>query len=57
MDIGKQIQENFASWDEYMESYFLGYEYWSEESSDERRTAYEELRETPDSPYSIRLEY
>ncbi|MCM0665444.1 YbeU/YbeR family protein [Flavobacterium tyrosinilyticum] len=25
----KKIQENFDSWDDYMNNYFLGYQYWS----------------------------
>jgi hypothetical protein len=31
----------------------VGYEYWAEESSDERRAVYEELKAAPDSPYQL----
>ena len=36
-----------------MESYFVGYEYWAEEDSQERRALYEELKAAPDSPYRL----
>lgn len=36
-----------------MESYFRGYEYWAEESSDERRDIYEEIKADPNGPYSL----
>lgn len=51
--LGKHIQSTFASWDEFTESYLLGYEYWAEESSDERRAVYEEIKAAPDSPYNL----
>ena len=50
---GWEIQEHFDSWDEFMESYFLGYEYWSEESSGERRLVYKKLKDMEDGPYTI----
>ena len=36
-----------------MESYFAGYEYWAEESSEERRGIYADLKAASDSPYSV----
>lgn len=51
--IGEMIQNTFDSWDSYMESYLLGYEYWAEESSDERRAIYDELKTASDNPYAI----
>ena len=36
-----------------MESYLCGYEYWAEESSEERRTIYEELKSRDDNPYAV----
>ena len=36
-----------------MESYFAGYEYWSEESSDERRDIYEDLKSSSDNPFAL----
>lgn len=53
MDVAKMIQGSFDSWDDYMESYFTGYEYWSEESSEDRRGVYEELQSTADNPFSV----
>lgn len=53
MDVAKMIQGSFDSWDDYMESYFTGYEYWSEESSEDRRGVYEELQSAADNPFSV----
>ena len=36
-----------------MENYLVGYEYWAEESSDERRAIYEELNAASDNPYAV----
>lgn len=41
------------SWDEFYESYFAGYEYWSEESSDERRAIYDEINGEAHSPFQL----
>lgn len=53
LELAKTIQENFDSWDSFMESYFLGYEYWAEEDSADRREIYEELKAASDSPYNL----
>ncbi len=53
MEVAKMIQESFDSWDDFMESYFVGYEYWAEESSEERRGIYEEMKAQADSPYNV----
>lgn len=53
LEIALMIQSSFDSWDSFMESYFMGYEYWAEESSDERRAVYEELKQASDSPYNL----
>ncbi len=53
MDIAVVMQESFSSWDEMMDSYLRGYEYWAEESSDERRAVYEDLKAQPNSPFNI----
>lgn len=47
------IQNTFDSWDSLMESYFVGYEYWAGESSDERREIYEEIKSASDSPFQL----
>lgn len=36
----------------FMESYLAGYEYWSEESSGERREIYETLKSSSASPFA-----
>ena len=38
-----------------MSSYMRGYEYWAEESADERRALYEDLKTREDNPYSVDL--
>lgn len=48
-----EIQSSFDSWDSFMESYFIGYEYWAEELSDERRGIYEDLKAASDSPFHV----
>ncbi len=53
METAVVIQSTFDSWDDFMESYFLGYEYWAEESSDERRALYEEIKASSDSPFQL----
>ena len=53
LETAKVIQGTFDSWDSFMESYFVGYEYWSEESSDDRREIYEEIKTASDSPFSL----
>ena len=53
METAVVIQSTFDSWDDFMESYFLGYEYWAEESSDERRALYEEIKAASDSPFQL----
>ena len=53
LEIAKIIQPLFSSWDDLIDSYLRGYEYWSQESSEERRAIYEDLKEREDSPYKI----
>ena len=53
LEVAKEIQNSYDSWDQFMEGYFIGYEYWTFESSDERKTIYEELKAAADSPYKI----
>lgn len=47
------VQTTFDSWDSFMESYFAGYEYWSEESSDARREIFENLKASTDNPFVL----
>lgn len=53
LEIAGTIQGMYGSWDEFMESYFAGYEWWSGESSAERRAVYEDLKAASDSPYNL----
>ena len=53
MEIAQMMQPLYSSWDEAMNSYLLGYEYWAEESADERRAVYEELKAEEDSVYNV----
>lgn len=53
LSLAKTIQSTFDSWDGFMESYFAGYEYWSEESSDDRREIYESLKSADDNPFRL----
>ncbi|MBR1476813.1 MAG: DUF1266 domain-containing protein [Lachnospiraceae bacterium] len=53
LEIAKIVQPIFASWDEYVDSYLLGYEFWAQESPEKRRQIYEELKAGDDNPYSV----
>lgn len=53
LEIAKTLQPLYESWDELTDSYLRGYEYWAEESSDERREIYDSLKEKTDNPYAI----
>lgn len=53
LEIAKDIQASFDSWDSFMESYFIGYEYWAEEDSSDRREIYEELKSSSDNPFRL----
>lgn len=53
LEIAQTAQPLFDSWDSMIESYLRGYEYWSEESADERRAVYEELKAKDDNPYAV----
>lgn len=53
LEVAKTIQNTFDSWDSLMDSYFAGYEYWSEEDSSERREIYEGIKAESDSPFNL----
>jgi len=53
LEIALITQKAFDSWDDFTDSYMMGYEYWAEEGSDFRRMVYEMLLEEPDSPYRL----
>lgn len=53
LEIAQIVQAEFGSWDELVESYMVGYEYWAEESGEDRRSIYEDLKTRDDNPYAI----
>ena len=60
LETARMIQTAFDSWDAFMNSYFLGYSYWSgndpEDTSSqayERRKLYEELKAEKNGIYSV----
>lgn len=53
LKIAKKAQKRFSSWDEFYESYFAGYEYWAQESSDDRRAIYEGIKVDEHSPFKL----
>ena len=53
LEIGRIMQPVFDSWDDMVDSYLMGYEYWTGESSDERRRVYEDLKGRDDNPYTV----
>ncbi|MDR2025915.1 MAG: DUF1266 domain-containing protein [Hungatella sp.] len=53
LEIAQTIQKRFSSWDEMMESYLRGYEYWAYESGDARREVYEDIKTRDNSPYLL----
>ncbi len=53
LEVAKTIQNTFDSWDSLMDSYFAGYEYWSEDNSGERREIYEGIKAEADSPFNL----
>lgn len=44
LEIAQTVQPLYESWDELVDSYMCGYEYWQGDSSAERRAVYEELK-------------
>lgn len=53
LEIAGELQPMYSSWDELVDSYLRGYEYWAEESCEERRAVYEELKTRDDNPFSV----
>lgn len=53
LEIAQTMQPLFDSWDSLMDSYLRGYEFWSEESADERRAICEDLKSREDNPYAV----
>ncbi len=53
LEIAAMVQSEYDSWDELMDSYLRGYEFWAEESSDKRREVYEKLKKKSKGPYKV----
>ncbi|MCM1267020.1 MAG: DUF1266 domain-containing protein [Bacteroidales bacterium] len=53
LEIAKTIQNSFDSWDDFMESYLIGYEYAMEADSAERREIYEQLKASSENPFQL----
>ena len=47
------MQPMYESWDDLMDSYLWGYDYWAGEESTERRGIYEKLKGQSDNPFRI----
>ena len=53
LDIARRVQKEFDSWDNFMASYFTGYEYWSDDEGGQRQRVYMALKGKPDSLYKL----
>lgn len=60
MEIAKELQSTYDSWDDMMASYLYGYQYWSEEDATDtasetyiRHQLYEQLKQNKESPYQL----
>lgn len=53
LELGKKIQKEFSSWDEFVASYCLGFEFWSYSDSTERVEIYEKLKAQENGPYQV----
>lgn len=60
LEIAKKLQKTYSSWDELIESYMTGYNYWQEEDpkapdseTAKRQKVFDELKSGRDNPYTI----
>lgn len=60
LGIAKQIQNTFNSWDDFMQSYLYGFQYWNEDDVKEkgsgsynRAETYKKIKEMKNSPYEL----
>lgn len=53
LEVAKEIQKSFSSWEEFVEDYLKGYEERSGDSSKERREIYENLKASQWNPYEV----
>lgn len=60
LEIAKMLQQSYSSWDDLIQSYLYGYQYWQEDDAADqtsgtaqRRAVYDKLKEREDNPYQI----
>lgn len=60
LEIATRLQSTFGSWDEMMQSYLYGFQYWAQDDMEnpdsdsyERREIYNTLKEMPNGPFSV----
>lgn len=53
LEVAQIMQPMYESWDDLMDSYLWGYDYWAGEESTERRGIYEKLKGQSDNPFRI----
>lgn len=60
LEIAKSLQQTYSSWDDMVDSYLYGYQYWQEDDpgdadspTAERRAVYEKLKSGSDNPYTL----
>lgn len=55
LEIAKQMQPRFSSWEDMAESYLRGYEYWkrSADAYKQRKEIYDRLKNSADNPYTV----
>lgn len=53
LEIARQVQKMYSSWDNFQAAYFKGYEYWADDSSSKRQQVYRALKSKPNSLYNL----
>ena len=53
LEVAQTMQPLFESWDDLIDSYLWGYEYWAGGDSAERRAVYDDLKSRSDNPYQV----
>lgn len=60
LEVAKELQTMYTSWDDLMQSYLYGYQYWQEDDASdpesataERTAVYEELKAGKENPYGL----
>ena len=53
LEVAQTMQSLFESWDDLIDSYLWGYEYWAGGDSAERRAISDDLKSRSDNPYQV----